>query len=479
MSSGIEAPKAPMWQKSVFRGGTLSLLVLALFSLKPQATALQQVQAKGELTMVGVSGPTTFVQQDGNVRGFQYELAHLFAEQLGVKLTVESARSPDAVINAVRHGDADMAITGLASDDPRLNRLRTGEPYLEVSQQLISRTDQPMPANFDSIHDARIAVAAGSSEAARLHELVKQRPDLHEVDVPQADAFALLDMVNDHKADYVVLNSNEFNARRALFPDLGVAVNLHDNAELAWAFARNGDLSLFNAAQQFLDKIDTDGTLDRLAAFYGQQGGTNFDESSVRAFQRDIAQRLPRYQKLFEKNAKTNDMDWHLLAAIAYQESKWQASAISPTGVQGIMMLTQSTAEYMDVANRTNPNESIRGGAAYYKEIADRLPATVHEPDRTWMALAAYNMGPGAIDRARQMTAAAGDDADKWLHVSRHLREMAADARRHGRPAPAVGQALAYVQEVRRYYDAMLLNSELQDSRVAMNTQNNGITRIR
>jgi len=94
----------------------------------------------------------------------------------------------------------------------------------------------------------------------------------------------------------------------------------------------------------------------------------------------------------------------------------------------------------------------------------------VHEPDRTWMALAAYNMGPGYLERARALTDVAGDDANKWLDVSNHLNEMAEDARRADRPHPPVSQALAYVQEVRRYYEALLLNSD-NDTRVAMNTR--------
>ena len=148
-------------------------------------------------------------------------------------------------------------------------------------------------------------------------------------------------------------------------------------------------------------------------------------------------------------------MDWRLLAAIGYQESKWDSTAISPTGVSGLMMLTKGTAKEMGVTNRDNPSQSIEGGAAYYKIIADKLPTTIHEPDRTWMTLAAYNMGYAHVLKARKISQAHGDDPDKWLDVSRHLRQL-----------PRASQALVYVQEVRRYYDALLLTTS-QDSWVA------------
>jgi membrane-bound lytic murein transglycosylase F len=78
-------------------------------------------------------------------------------------------------------------------------------------------------------------------------------------------------------------------------------------------------------------------------------------------------------------------------------------------------------------------------------------------------------MGPAYIDRARARAFKAGEDGNKWLVVSRHLRSMAQAARSQGRNIP-VGQALHYVQQVRRYYDALLLASSSNDDRVAMNS---------
>lgn len=464
-----------MLPRIVLRAGVLSLLLLALFQLQPKTTALQQVQERGELVITGVSGPTTFYQTSAGARGLQYELARLFAEELGVKLVLEDAGSTDKVLNAIRYNQTDIAITGLSSDDARLSRLRTASPYMAVSEQLIQRLDRPLPASFDGIGAARIGVVAGSSEAERLKTLTRWRSDIQLIEFEGVDPLALLERVDNGDLDFVALNSNEFDARRTLFPNVGVALNLQDYSELAWAFLKTRDQSLYSAAQAFLARKQADGSLNRLVAFYSQ--GDTFDPYSIRSFQRDVAQRLPRYQSLFEKNAQKHGMDWRLLAAIAYQESRWQPSAVSPTGVQGMMMLTADTASFMGVEDRNNVPQSIRGGAAYYQQILAALPASVQEPDRTWMALAAYNMGPAYIDRARAHAFKAGDDGNKWMVVSRHLRTLAQEARSRGRVIP-VGQALTYVQQVRRYYDALLLaTSGSNDQRVAMVSQRRQVTR--
>lgn len=464
-------PRAKTKAPLIARGVLLSFLLVALFQLESQTTALQRIHERGELVVTGVSGPTTFYQTSAGSRGLQFELARQFADELGVKLTLQDAPSTSAILSGVRRNRTDIAITGLASDDKRLKHLRTATPYMAVSEQLIQRLDKPLPASFDALETSRIGVIAGSSEARRLQAMTQWRPDLQIIAFDNEDALALMQRLTNKELDYIALNSNEFDARRALFPAIGVALNLQENSELAWALLKTHDQSLFNAAQAFLARKQADGSLSRLVAFYSQ--GDTFAAGAVRSFQNDISQRLPRYQALFQSSAQKHGMDWHLLAAIAYQESRWQPLAVSPTGVQGMMMLTADTASYMGVTDRTNVPQSIRGGAAYYKMVLNELPSSVREPDRTWMALAAYNMGPAHITRARAHAARAGDDANKWMVVSRHLRDMGQEAKKQGRTLQ-VGQALDYVQQVRRYYDALVLvSSSNADARVAMlSTQN-------
>lgn len=411
------------------------LTVWSLYRLHPMQNTLDEVSTNGELHVIGVAGPTTFLPQGDAARGLQYELLREFADTLGVTLVLETAPNAETVIRKVQLGEADIGITGLASDDPRLKPLLLSDPYLAVNQQLIQRSDDAA----DALDNPRIAVSQDSAEAV---DLKGSLPDEKLIQVRNATPEKLLLQVGQGKADLAVLNETDFAARRAAFPDLEVSGQLR-RAELAWALRRKDD-KLLKAANAFLGEIADDGTLQRLTSFYGQ--GKTFDTVGVRTFRHDMQARLPQYRKAFEKEAAKLDMDWRLLAAIGYQESKWDPKATSPTGVTGLMMLTRETASDMGVTNRGNPAQSIKAGANYYKLIESRIPDSVREPDRTWMTLAAYNMGPGNILKARDWAAKAGDDPDKWLDVSKHLRRN-----------PRAGQALVYVQEVRRYYDALLM----------------------
>ncbi|MDE2305184.1 MAG: transglycosylase SLT domain-containing protein, partial [Gammaproteobacteria bacterium] len=118
-------------------------------------------------------------------------------------------------------------------------------------------------------------------------------------------------------------------------------------------------------------------------------------------------------------------LDWRLLAAIAYQESKWNPSATSPTGAKGLMQLTHDTAVAAAVHDPDDPRQSIFGGARYFREVLQKIPSHVPEPDRTWFALAAYNIGFGHLEDARVLAQKAGRNPDSWQDVREFLPLLA------------------------------------------------------
>ena len=153
----------------------------------------------------------------------------------------------------------------------------------------------------------------------------------------------------------------------------------------------------------FLERLNSDGTMARLREeHFGHTDGVS--RISAHVFTQNMRQTLPLYRRLIRQVATEYQMDWHLLAAMAYQESRWDPNATSPTGVRGMMMLTKPTARELGVENRLDVTQSLRGGARYLKDLKRRLPKRLQEPDRTWMALAAYNIGLGHLEDARVLT---------------------------------------------------------------------------
>ena len=144
------------------------------------------------------------------------------------------------------------------------------------------------------------------------------------------------------------------------------------------------------------------------------QLGNDLPSYEIKTFLKHIATRLPRYQEEFKQAEKNTGISWVLLAAMSYQESKWNRHAISPTGVRGLMMLTRSTAADMGIQNRLDPKKSIAGGARYLSHLYKRLPHVPNGLERMRLALASYNVGLGHVKDAQLLGQRLGKNPNSW-----------------------------------------------------------------
>ncbi len=224
-----------------------------------------------------------------------------------------------------------------------------------------------------------------------------------------------LDLVNSGGADYAIVDANEFAFAQHLYPEAVVAFSLPNPRQVQWMVPENA-AELQQAANRFIESAQNSGQLAQIEAAAHNESG-DFDYESAHQFQADIAARLPALQSLFEEASQTTGLDWRLLAAVGYQESKWQGAAASSDGARGIMMLTNDAASTVGVDDRADLRQNIVGGARYLAQVIDTIPKRIAEPDRTWLALAAYNVGYGHLEDARVLAQMRGKNPDSWSDV--------------------------------------------------------------
>ncbi|MEJ2061568.1 MAG: membrane-bound lytic murein transglycosylase MltF [Gammaproteobacteria bacterium] len=444
-------------------GIVITLAVLAIYVFRPE-NELQQIKSRGYLTVVTRNSPTTYYLGPDGPAGFEYDLVRAFADHLGVKLRIVVPDSFADILPMVESGRADIAAAGITVTPERAKHVRFGPSYQNITQQVVYRVGagRKAPKDVKDLIGKSIEVVAGSSHAARLRELKKKYPKLAWKSVDDVDSSELMYRVWQSLIDYTIADSNDVILTRRFLPALQVAFDLTKPQKLAWAFQlKSDDTSLYDAAKAFFQQLQDDGTLTQITErYYGH--ADNLDFVGTRVYLRHVAERLPEFENLFKQTAKKVGMDWRLLAAISYQESHWRPSAISPTGVRGLMMLTQTTAGQLGIDNRLDPRQSVMGGAEYFMHIKARIPDDIPEPDRTWMALAAYNVGLGHLEDARKITEARGGDPDKWIDVMKNLPLLASRKwYRKTRYGYARGwEPVQYVQNIRSYYDILVWYEE-------------------
>lgn len=460
--------------RSLTKLGLVACLPL-LVSASHTPTALETVLAEGKLKIISRNGPTTYYEGRQGLDGYEYKLAKAFADSLGVELEITEEENFRGIYNSVGSHRGELAAAGLSISKEHADNIRFTKPYMTVKQELLYRSGTKRPTGIEDLYGKSILVISNSAHAERMRQLQKQHPELRWHEQSDLEMIDLMEMVDTGVVDYAVVDSNSYKLSRNLYPRARKAFSISDNEKsLAWAFPKSSDNSLFDRANEFLTEAEDDG---RLAAmnkrFYSDMH--TMDAGSATTFARRLETRLPKWQESLQTAAQEFDLDWQLLAAISYQESHWNPRARSHTGVRGMMMLTKVTAKEMGVTNRLDPEQSISGGAKYFRKIFDRIPEGIQGPDRTWFTLAAYNIGFGHMEDARVLTERMGGNPDKWEDVSKHLPLLAKRqyyrTTRHGY---ARGwEPVEYVRNIRNFHNTIAWHQQIQQRRLAAAQQSN------
>lgn len=437
----------------------LFLISMSLFiAACEQPPVLERIKANGELIVATRVAPTTYFVGPHGFTGLEYDLANLFAAELGVKPRFETPQPFEKILTDVRTGRAHMGAAGLTITPERTRALQFSRPYQRVTQQLVYRHGNDNPDSFADLGNDLIEVVAGSSHEENLAVLRRTRhPQLNWRASNEHSSQALLNRVDRNAVAYTIADSNELTIMRRYLAYLRPGFDISEPESIAWAFSVQPDSSLLEAANAFFKRIEKDGTLQRLLDHYfGRIDHLSFVQK--RDFWRHVNERLSHYRSLFERAAKEVGIDWRLLAAVGYQESHWNTHAVSPTGVRGIMMLTKNTADQLGLTDRADPEESIFGGARYLRIVDKKIPARIPAPDRLWLALAGYNVGFGHLEDARILTQRHGGNPDRWMDVKQSLPLLSKKKyyKTLKRGFARGQQAVTFVENIRSYYDMLV-----------------------
>lgn len=414
------------------------------------------------ITFVTINSPNTyFVDGNSEFAGLEYDLAKLFVQELddGTQLKFIVENHIDQVLPNLINGKADIAAADITVTETRKKRIDFSNPYQDVQQQVIynkAYTKKPSK-NLKELIGKNISVPAGTSFAERLNKLHAIEPSLFWEERRDVDSEKLIEEVANGELDYTIADSHLVAILQNYYPNLGVAFSIGEPEKIAWGISKRADPKLQEKANAFFTKIKANGTLRNLIDRY-HGNAKRLQPFDIKTFLIRSNTLLPKYKQLFKQAEEITSIDWRLLAAISYQESHWDTFNTSPTNVRGLMMLTEATADRMGVTDRLDPKQSIPAGAKYIKLLIDTVPERVAEPDRTYMALASYNIGYAHVEDARVLAQRLKLSPNSWADVKKTLLML-------NNPNYYVnakygycgcGQPIIFVESIRSYYNILL-----------------------
>ena len=431
------------------------LLVSCLIGCKNDTPVPPLAESSALIVAVRVSPITYSPDSDEHLIPFEHDLLIRLAEHLKKQLEVIPLRTSHEVINHVAQKKAHLG----AGWFPVVNHPGIAASVGFHSDSLVLVQQDPSIAleDFQDLSGKTIHVPTGSLAADKLHaKREKSFPSLTVIERPDGSGVGLLRSVSDHEIEFSAAPKALVEIAQNYFPDMLTSLAITDQEEIVWLGSSDATDDVLKPVNDFLTELKKNGQLNRIkdAHFSFRRRLTQADTAQ---FIEKINSLLPDFHGLFKQAQIRSNIDWRLIAALAYQESKWDPNATSPTGVRGMMMLTEDTADRLRVSNRLNARESILAGADYLAILRDELPANIDEPDRTWLALAAYNLGMGHLKGARSLAQGKKLNSDNWYDMKKMLPLLSQpeyysrliSGRARG------GEAVILVENVRAYYDIL------------------------
>lgn len=445
-----------------------------LLNEAPVVAEFDPQDPSAEIVVATRLGPSTWsTDPDGRTSGVDHDLALDFARSLGHPVRFLVLDNLHQVLQAVNTHRAHFAAAAVPTTPDLARDFNFSQPYGSLTPEVVSNPDKaPLVHSFKDLDHQSVAVVPNPVHLKILQQAASQSPGLGWREYPRGSAtLDLMQKVSDGSIPYLLADSDWVANAQSLYPNLEVSFHAGPQQNVAWAFPKiSSSQSLYQSARGYLDRLGRSGELERIASqAFGS--GHEFNRENSQAMLEGLKTKLPALVRIFKKAETLSSIDWRLLAAIAWQESQWNNNAVSPTGVRGVMMLTEDTATRLKVRDRLNPEEAIPAAALYLKDLHDSLPPSIKEPDRTWMALAAYNVGVGHLEDARVLAQRNRMSPNSWndLKVSLPLlsREGIYQNTRLG--FARGGEPVRFVEDVRVYYrviasrEKAYRNSRLQE----------------
>jgi membrane-bound lytic murein transglycosylase F len=315
-------------------------------------------------------------------------------------------------------GRADIAAAQITDSADWQGIALAAKPYTRIPQLVVYRRDHSRPSSTAQFASTKLAVRAASPQEEIVETLSQSVPHIRWLETAPSWADPLED-VDNGGADYAITDAREFSFSHQIYPSVQIAFVLPQQRPVQW-MVRPGARDLVDRVNAFFDHLSQTGQFAQL--MQRETGDTRtFVYEESKEFQALMLERLPRFRLWFQQASAETGLDWRLIAAVSYQESKWDPAAVSADEARGLMMLMDKTALRVGVKDPHNPEQAIFGGARYLAEIHEHMPERIPEPDRTWFTIAAYNCGTGHVEDARELAARSGKNSDSWNDVRTQL----------------------------------------------------------
>lgn len=397
---------------------------------------LNYILKKGKLTVLTQSSTNSYFLYKGEPMGFEYELIHAFAKNLGVALEVRVAKDVNGIFDELLSGEIDIVAANLTVTNERSQIVNFSEPFLLSKQVLVQRK----PDNYQRLSNREqqssllnspielagknVYVHKNTSFYPRLKSLSDEiGGTINIIEAPgDIDPEMLIRLVAEGHLEYTIADEHVAKLNAGYYPNLDINMAISFPQKIAWACRKDSPL-LLRTLNNWLNQAQKRAFV---AVLYNKYFNSSKDqlERKNSEFSSLAGGKISQYDDLIKKYSVLLGWDWRLIAAQMAQESRFNINARSWAGAFGLMQLMPQTAKQFGVDTTSGAEEQIKAGIHYMMWLNTYWENVIHDDDeRIKFVLASYNVGLGHVIDARNLTEFHGGDSTVWEdHVNYYLR---------------------------------------------------------
>jgi membrane-bound lytic murein transglycosylase F len=376
-------------------------------------SSLDRIKERGYLHAITNYNSSSYFIYRGQPMGFQYDMLKAYCEYLDVELKITVYSNVEEAFQMVNNGDVDLIGVDLTNTLDRQDRVMLTIPHSYTRQVFVQRQSDTLIENTFELAEKDIYVERGTVFSENLSFLSNQLgEEINIIEDFKHSMEELVVMVSEGKIDYTICDEHVALVNQTYFNNLNIDLRISPQQKLCWAVGLGQDSLLANV-NGWLDGFTQSrkyALLDR--KYFKNKKNTHLVKPEYHSLH---GGKVSPYDDLIKSYSEKLDWDWRLLAAIVYQESRFNPAAASWAGAQGLMQLMPRTAKRFGVEDRTNPEQSLSGGVQFLawleKQFAEEEMA---QEERIKFVLASYNVGYGHVKDARALALKNGYDPNVW-----------------------------------------------------------------
>lgn len=383
--------------------------------------------------------------------GLEADLIRKFAKLNDYRIQFNKYSNQQKLLTALEKKEIDIAYNKISNNKKISTKYITSPPIYKIKEHLVYNSKKNNKPN----NIAEIISEITIYKKIEHIETIKEQgiKDIKGIKYSNKSIREIIKGIEKNEIKYTILNSLDLNEQRIKHPHIKSAFSLKEK-DIVMLLNKETDLEFVEKILESWDVLRENNTFEQLYDKH-YSASENFDQYETRKLIEKIETTLPKYRKHFEKYSELIEgLDWIHLAAISYQESLWNPKAVSYTGVKGLMMLTLPTAKEMNVNNRLDPIQSIKGGAMYLAHLIKQAPDTMEENEKLWFAIASYNIGIGHIRDARDILLQRGMNPNLWVNLRKTLPLLEKRSffkyTKHGYARG--NETIEYIKKIRKHY---------------------------